>query len=1126
MTAPKSPVRRGCPHCKAPLPAAPTPRCPKCKKPILKADAATRLRGKGRPAPAPPKSNKKLLVIGGGVGALLLVAGVVAALTLGGDPPAKPPPPKPDPKEISSTGPDVPDEPVKPPPPQTFKDRLSEAEKRVDRMLNAGKSADVDYVAAAEMMEALRAEAAKVDLDQRISDWISTIKDQAAGVIDERFASVREEVFKLLQGPDLPAARAALAAWEFPPNLNVQGLCEEIRGRVGAVIGQFDEIDRRRDEVLSAETPPEDVRAPFAEFIDSEIEVVAAHGRRTFEAVEASTRLAQTLASLKKELDDRREAALARVEHARGYLDEQRRLEEARIAGWRQRMADGTAKSPFKVKEIDRHAPPSIADKNAVVKDVAPGRLVFGGDWGTHTPALADIPAAAYAKLAKWALDGAPAKDCYEFGVMCVRGGAYAAAEDCFKQAVAADAAYAAVVPDVAKIRRGLASFSGDLSLTGGTFKLEHAFDAVADGQDFEAQGATLSLEVDGGRLKIEGGPQALAVLRQRVRFHGRFAVTAKPVKVENGAAMLGILIIPDNGDSDLIEAWADDKTVKVKRGRDAAKKDVGEKPRKAGAELKFEWDGKTLKLLQGAEEVWSDAVADIGEVQPYLGVGAEKSGKAEFDAASLVGPMEAGVIRKFNAERALVLEAELAKIERLVETDPTAFSSLPRLLPFPENLGDWRKHPLEEKIEGELPPDVFIELRDVHRLIRDATDEELRTAEEALGRVIAMAPKLPLGHYYRAAVRNLRGDREGALADLDGAAKAYPYFMEAQVARATIHTERREYAKAQEALDQAIEAVPDMPDIYMQRALMYYYSDEADKASADLEMAVQLDPANAGNRSRARGMRNVIRGPHWKNEAIRVETPHYLILREPPPAGGDRAAVEARMREWAAHLEAARPWFGEVMGRDPGKDPRTPRVYIFETAEGYHTFAEFTMDDRIESSVGVFHRLYKQLMFYDGYDPRETIETMVHEGFHQFLDGLASGAPTWFNEGTAEYVSGIEVAGGKIAKKGLLLKGRLRDLQGRMRDGQAPVPFEQILREPQWMFYSFMPSFKYAQAWSMVHFFMEGGNAGYKKCYQQYASLLLDGKSSGDAYRETFEKMDLKAMLEDWKDYAMKLKL
>jgi hypothetical protein len=105
---------------------------------------------------------------------------------------------------------------------------------------------------------------------------------------------------------------------------------------------------------------------------------------------------------------------------------------------------------------------------------------------------------------------------------------------------------------------------------------------------------------------------------------------------------------------------------------------------------------------------------------------------------------------------------------------------------------------------------------------------------------------------------------------------------------------------------------------------------------------------------------------------------------------------------------------------------------------------------------------------------------------------------PFWYNEGIAEFLGSIRIENGRLDAKALPLRSRLPWAQQAI-DVGADLPFEKIMNETPREFYSGNVSLKYAQAWSMIHFFYEF-EKGDACADRRYFELLRAGKTRASA--------------------------
>src|SRR5262249_25143131 len=121
---------------------------------------------------------------------------------------------------------------------------------------------------------------------------------------------------------------------------------------------------------------------------------------------------------------------------------------------------------------------------------------------------------------------------------------------------------------------------------------------------------------------------------------------------------------------------------------------------------------------------------------------------------------------------------------------------------------------------------------------------------------------------------------------------------------------------------------------------------------------------------------------------------------------------------------------------------------------------------------------------------------------------------------GLAEYFSTCRVDGGQVMEEGGILPARLADLIAFLRGG-GPEPFAKIMRQTPREFYEGPVAQKYAQAWSMIHFFEQGAEGKYRKSLDDSLRACVAGKTAGQAFDETFGQLDLARVEGQWRAHV-----
>ena len=210
------------------------------------------------------------------------------------------------------------------------------------------------------------------------------------------------------------------------------------------------------------------------------------------------------------------------------------------------------------------------------------------------------------------------------------------------------------------------------------------------------------------------------------------------------------------------------------------------------------------------------------------------------------------------------------------------------------------------------------------------------------------------------------------------------------------------------------------------------------------------------------------------------------------------------------------------------------PTVYLF--ADGAE-FAEFCGKLEIgepESALGFYLPHYRVLLFYEqnptqpGQLSLETQETLMHETCHQWVHLYVRDAPTWFDEGLAEYFGHCRFEGSRL-RYGLVppLVGatRLANIRDALSgDGLSPPwTVKRLLLADYDAFHTTHEAVNYAQAWSFVHY-LASSKQGAKRLRAYFGGLREDASAEG-LFRRVFGDVNPDDLDEAWKDYVRRLR-
>lgn len=797
-------------------------------------------------------------------------------------------------------------------------------------------------------------------------------------------------------------------------------------------------------------------------------------------------------------LEEQRAQARRRLDEARKELA--RLAEERRATGGRLEagLREATARRPFTLKLGEGFA---IEGVRIVSFDGERVGLVW--PQGETVGAIDQIPADILDPLLEQAVAGGTARDQFQVGKILLTCRRYDAAAKFFRKACSMDASLQPVVPDIEKIRLASRLFQGTFRVSGSTLEIEWKFRRENEGEDFAASRGKLRV-VPASGLCLGGDALVLASVKE-IPFRDRVKMTVLPGGASEAAHLVGIEFIRPDGSRVVILAGLDAAGHEyfVRRmENDRVQEIVPSARASTGEAMEMELSRGRFTFRIGRKAIWSGDEGGFVDVSVILGaLTSGRSGAAAFREVRLSGSVSPVWIRKKTSEFRDVLAAELAREHRVPE-EKNAGRSL--ALSF---------DPLLASCDAELRKQYGKTLELLDRFYRTRDARQIDAAYEALDALATRHPSFAPPRYFQGRLEEEFGDWRKAARLYDNALSRWPDFAEALLARARLGWLAGDFDATRLRLRHALELKPDSAEGQLLEAAFRLREGKTAEVADLASLAEILAPRDADVRSRARMMQNVARGPAWSRTS-QVETAHYRVRSDLP---------ESKCRLYAEHLDAMRPLYEEVTGVRPGAQERA-EVLIFDTQEGYHRYVEFAAGDRQEQTLGMYFPLYGRLLLFEGTEQAETLAVLAHEGFHQYMHGTIPAAPVWFDEGMAEYVGASKVEKGKIAGRGLIQSGRLRNLKMAMAYGWQPRPFRKIMLESDGEFYGQDAPFKYAQAWSMVHFFRHAEGGKWKGAFDAYVHRLVAGDSASEAFEAAFGKLPMREIESAWRAYVEKL--
>ena len=408
-----------------------------------------------------------------------------------------------------------------------------------------------------------------------------------------------------------------------------------------------------------------------------------------------------------------------------------------------------------------------------------------------------------------------------------------------------------------------------------------------------------------------------------------------------------------------------------------------------------------------------------------------------------------------------------------------------------------------------ELPVEVDRKLRSKVRRVQSALERgrlaEARRDLSALGR--AGAPEA-VCTYLSAQIHAELGLLSLALSDLEQSLGAAPGFLDGMLLRIQLLRRLGRSSEAEDAAQAAIAAHPRDPLPYETAVLLQLLSGRIDDAQTAAEVAARVGVRSEMLDALGKAVVRAARGPTW-NAVHEYKSRNYHVLSD----------IDKKMcMEAARLLEEALTSYRVNFHWVTRDKEQLYKVYLFSGQRGFMNYmAELQglMGKPTDRAAGVYSPLLKQLLIWNLPDRDAMMETVRHEGFHQYLDRFMPDAPIWFNEGMAGYHENGETV------RGRLQFGRVHPEYVALLKEEGLVDLQDFLALSPPRFYAGGAQ-SYAQAWALVHMLREG-EAVHRALFKELVEALQTG-SPTEALATLFPEEKAEALGRALKVYVAEL--
>jgi tetratricopeptide (TPR) repeat protein len=273
------------------------------------------------------------------------------------------------------------------------------------------------------------------------------------------------------------------------------------------------------------------------------------------------------------------------------------------------------------------------------------------------------------------------------------------------------------------------------------------------------------------------------------------------------------------------------------------------------------------------------------------------------------------------------------------------------------------------------------------------------------------------------------------------------------------VHLEARELAalgRADEAralYEEVLARYPGSPDLHAQAALFLGWAGRWEEAEKIVRDALAAGGTSESLEAASHQVHKAVHGPPWA-QRHEYTSPHYQIYSDMDT----KVCFEA-----SKILEQAYAVFVIRLERAPTTNERF-KVFLFSGEAGYQQHVLGLFGSTAPHTAGLYAPGLRQLFIWNLREREEMMQTVRHEGFHQYLDRIMDNPPLWFNEGLAEYFEEAKVINGKWTT-GAVRRDHLALLE-------KPQPLSEFLflDNRAFMKNAFMD---YAEAWAFIHFLL-----------------------------------------------------
>ncbi|WP_372368752.1 tetratricopeptide repeat protein [Candidatus Uabimicrobium sp. HlEnr_7] len=383
--------------------------------------------------------------------------------------------------------------------------------------------------------------------------------------------------------------------------------------------------------------------------------------------------------------------------------------------------------------------------------------------------------------------------------------------------------------------------------------------------------------------------------------------------------------------------------------------------------------------------------------------------------------------------------------------------------------------------------------LQYINAAIRQANNKQYELAIQGFNRAIALDRNFALSYLERGYVYTMISNFDKAFIDTNKAISLKPTYAEAYVTRGSLHQRNNDFSKAIKDFEKAISINSQYFRAYQSLARLHIGNNDTTKVREIIQRVSSIKPQKGEAKRLVKSLKIALNGPNWVRK-YEKKTIHYHVMTD---------ISQKYCNEMAARLELAFKEYSRLFGEKNLTAKKKSRVLIFDSRTEFNEYSYITISDTMESAAGYFSPITKELVLFDDYSKKETIDTLYHEGFHQFLDLIIDDTPIWFNEGMATYFGKSKVVKGRL-RIGVVEPFYVLRLRAMLRSRYTP--YKQLMKHTSKQFMAAgKANMHYNQSWAMIHFLIHGDNGKNRNLIAKYLAELKNKKSEKEAFEAVF---------------------